>query len=97
MRKIEQEMLQAIRDRRSWQSGNTAVFTAGGIISVYLHGHRIATSAGTGTGYYGELILNADRDTLRQWPTATTKSRLRALGIDVQTKKGVTYLDGESV
>ena len=31
-------------------------------------------------------------DTLRRYPTNTTKSRLRALGVNVTTRKGVTYL-----
>lgn len=38
-----------------------------------------------------------NKSTLEQWPSNTTKSRLRALGCNVYTKKGVTYLNDESI
>jgi hypothetical protein len=34
---------------------------------------------------------------LRQWPTVTTKSRLRALGANLTQKRGVIYLNGNPV
>lgn len=82
-RKIEQQMIAAIREGRSWQSGNTTV--CGNAVS--LHGHHIATILPDGTA-------NPNRETFRRWPTATTRSRLRALGIDASIKRGVAMVDG---
>lgn len=95
-RKIEQQMLAAIREGRSWQSGNTSVtFHASehnaGLCSVFLHGNRIAIwdrCYGTAT---------AVNDTFRRWPTSTTRSRLRALGIDASIKRGVAMIGGKPV
>lgn len=87
MRKIEREMLVAIEAKKSWKKDNTEVrvnFT--GHINVYLYGDNIAH-----INQYGDKVCNVD--TLAAWPTPTTKSRLRALGFDVTTIKGVTYLD----
>lgn len=97
MRKIEKEMLGAIAARKYWNSANTCVdyVTAGNPFGprseIYLHGNHIAD-------YWHETgKLEVDARTLAQWPTPTTKSRLRALGANVATKKGVTYLNGESI
>jgi hypothetical protein len=35
--------------------------------------------------------------TLSRWSTNTTKSRLRALGANVTTRKGVTYLNNVAI
>lgn len=85
MRQIETRMVAALRDGREWRQDNTAV-TADGTVT--LHGNRIA--------YYDGDTLVADIDTLRRWPTVTTKSRLRALGFDIQQRAGVIYLEGQS-
>ena len=93
MRLIEQQMNQAIATQVSWSKDNTKViYTEGNRISlISLHGHNIA--------YYdhilGELVPNLG--TLAEWPTRTTKSRLRALGVDVYTRKHITYVNGEAV
>lgn len=90
MRKIEKQMLAAIASHKNWRSGNTSVTAnANGTCDVYLHGHHIANMSGT-TG-----VVNLW--TLYQWPTVTTKSRLRALGFDVYTRNYVTYCDGHAV
>lgn len=93
-------MRHAVRHGRDWKQANTAVFYIsasesgnphGARSEVYLHGNHIAS-------YWhstGELEVN-DR-TLAHWPTPTTKSRLRALGANVETRKGKTYLNGEEV
>lgn len=93
MRVIEKQMIQAIMNGKNWQKDNTAVFinTEGDAV-VFLHGHPIATVKDC-----LPLELNVDVDTLRNWPTNTTKSRLRALGANVYTKKGVIYLDDEAL
>lgn len=97
MRKIEQQMLQAIKDGHTWWSGNTGVVWAcAGPLApvfarVYLHGNHIAS-------YYAfEKESLAVRDVVRKWPTATTRSRLRALGIDASIRNGKMFIDGEEV
>ena len=90
MRKIEEQMVRAVRTMRNWRSGNTEVKIQYGFVYVYLHGHHIAT-----IDQHGGVEVN--KPTLRSFPTNTTKSRLRALGVDVYTKNHVTYLNGEPV
>lgn len=92
MRKIEQAMINAIHNRKAWAGGNTTVQVLDDVNSaVYLHGHHIA-DYNSGNGF---VMVN--KDTLRRWPTMTTKSRLRALGANVSTKAGVTYVDGFAI
>ena len=68
MRKIEQQMNQAIRAGKSWCSGNTAVVVDGESTKVYLHGNHIATVE-------TDCVLLYDGG----WQSHTTKSRLNAL------------------
>lgn len=90
MRKIELQMLNAIENRKAWQSGNTTVTPRfDGSLSVYLHGNHIADVVNS--------QINVNVYTLRQWSTPTTKSRLRALGADVSTRKGITYLNNVAI
>lgn len=91
MRKIEQQMWEAINNLEGWQGGNTTVSQTDSGAMVYLHGHHIATV----DVITGKVTVN--KTTLRDYPTNTTKSRLRALGVDVCTKNGITYLEGEEV
>lgn len=85
-------MLNAINSRKAWQSGNTTVSPIDDINSaVFLHGNHIADV----NSRNGFVMVNAD--TLRAWQTPTTKSRLRALGANVTTRKGVTYLDNVAI
>jgi hypothetical protein len=91
MRKIEEQMWEAINSLKNWQGGNTAVVHTGSCARVFLHGHHIAY-VNTMTGK-----VFANKTTLAAYPTNTTKSRLRALGVDVYTKNGITYLDGEEI
>lgn len=99
MRKIEQAMLAAIRDKRDWHDGNTLVRYECGIMTdkhvraessrVYLHGHHIATVYHDAdlAGRYPVGVAN--HETFRRWPTALSASRLRALGITASIKQGV--------
>ena len=68
MRKIEQQMINAIRDDQNWSSANTQVVTNDGLSSVYLHGN---------------LIAQVDDNTVTifdgGWKSHTTKSRLNAI------------------
>ena len=91
MRKIEQQMRAAAVQGINWASGNTTVTLRGsnGLAEVFLHGHPIALVKN------GKAVPNLT--TLREWPTSTTKSRLRALGVNVSTCKGITYVDGVNI
>jgi hypothetical protein len=96
MRKIEQEMVAAIKDSRNWTAGNTSVMIdppsksgePGPRAAVLLHGKVIAVVRSNGE-------LSARRDTFRAWPTATTASRLRALGVNASIRNGRAHIDGE--
>lgn len=95
MRKIEQRMVEAVEQKRDFESGNTKVVYFPAIESdvqsrletsrVYLHGNHIATKV------HSTNRTTANVQTLC-YPTNTTKSRLRALGLNVKTVKGITYL-----
>jgi hypothetical protein len=92
MRKIEQNMLRAIETATDWVQDNTAVIFSDHNgnpylnATVYLHNNSIAELLPS-----GKIAVNTD--TLKRYPTNTSKSRLRALGVNVYTKKGVTYVD----
>ena len=90
MRVIEKKMVEAIQQGRNFTLDNTHVKIDANTAHVFLHDNHIASVVNGGTP-----IVNLD--TLRAYPTVTTKSRLRALGVDVYTKKGITYLYGEEV
>ena len=68
MRKIEQQMNQAIRACKNWCSGNTQVVSDAESSKVYLHGNHIAT---VGSDYC--MLYDGG------WRSNTTKSRLNAL------------------
>ncbi len=92
MRKIENEMIKAIHSQKRWSMANTIVSPIDDTnVAVYLHGHEIAIV----NTYNGFTMTNVD--TLRRYPTNTTKSRLRALGVNVATRKGITYLDNVAI
>lgn len=100
MRKIEQLMLTAIKERRNWRRGNTEVSLMRReddkpLASVYLHGNHIAT-----IGYNRDthpLEVDSLAISLAGWDTPTTRSRLGALtaelaGATVHRVKGETKL-----
>ena len=95
MRKIEQDMLKALRDRRDWKAGNTAVhFTtlpndkghSRPQAVVTLHGNPIAVLRSDGA-------LVACVETFERWATSTTASRLRALGFGASIRGGEPHLE----
>ena len=102
MRKIEQQMVSAVYSKSDkWMKDNTAVFYIsasesgnpnGSRSEIYLHGNLIAE-------YWHDAPtpLEVDTTTLARWSTPTTKSRLRALGANVATRKGVTYLNNVAI
>ena len=90
MRKIEQQMCDAIACGKNWQSGNTRVEIGFDSSSsyVYLHGNHIATVTDNDVTVYDG-----------GWQTLTTKSRLNAIcsrfcitGEGVSQHKGEWYI-----
>lgn len=78
MRKIESEMLRAVRKLKPAKLGNTAVTASPtGWAEVFLHGHRIATVWPERLDGYGPA--RHLEVTLAGWDTNTTRSRLRAI------------------
>jgi len=98
MRQIEEQMVDAIENGRNWQSGNTGVrihpSNYAHWADVYLHGNHIAEVF---CGASGHRTVDVNVDTLAEYPTRTTMSRLRALGADVCTRKGKVYLNDREV
>ena len=69
MRKIEQQMCDAIKDNKAWRSGNTEVTLGNdGVSYVFLHGNLIAEVDDTSITVYDG-----------GWQSNTTKSRLNAI------------------
>lgn len=74
MRKLEQEMLTAIREGRDWRKDNTKVLWVSiNYCAIYLHGNHL----GNYIRFSQRYIHNPN--TLDKWPTRTTKSRIKAL------------------
>jgi len=68
MRKIEEQMIQAIKDNKDWKSANTEVQDTPYGSLVYLHGNHIATVT-------DDAVQLFDGG----WQSNTTKSRLNAI------------------
>lgn len=102
MRKIEKQMIEAIRSGDNWKSGNTEVVhhIDNGIFcaDIYLHGNHIATAKASTWGMFNSwdrlTDVRPNERTFSRWPTATTRSRLRALGVNASITKGFAYIDG---
>lgn len=90
MRKIESDMLKAINTGNRFANGNTRVVITDTCAEVYLHDNHIATVSRGGT-------VDVNTNTLLKYPTRTTLSRLRALGVDVFIRKGEVILNGEQL
>ena len=88
MRQIEIEMLHAVCNRKNMRKNNTQVLVReDGSIWVRLHGNLIAHRGDSGLWQF----------TLAGWNTPTTRSRLRALGIDIRQRGGVPYYKGKAM
>lgn len=94
MRKIEHDMLAAIRHRsRWWETANTRVITNDdGTVGVYLHNHLIAIIHYDTDGQVSGMKLRTCG-----WVTSTTASRLHAIamtfaGVAVGRKLGTMEL-----
>ena len=90
MRKIEQQMNNAVDNRANWSKDNTSVTYVSEVNSsgIYLHGHHIATYV-----HYTDTLM-PNTDTFKDWPTSTTRSRLRALGVNASIKNFAATIDG---
>lgn len=97
MRKIEQQIWNLIKSKKSGIIDNSKVEYLPELnepmhsrieyTKIYLHGHHIASYI------YSHARVDYNPVTLALWPTRTTKSRLRALGVRVYTKKGKTFVN----
>ena len=88
MRKIEQQMMQAVENNRVWAFGNTSVSRDANnpnLMVVRLHGNHIASIEIADGRILGRWI---NLRTLDDYPTVTTLSRLRAMGFRVRKSKG---------
>ena len=100
MRRIEERMVKAIEEGKEWSSGNTAVTTLASkafgvtISGVFLHDNHIANVY---TDTHGKMSVHANKATLLEWPTPTTMSRLRALGVDVCRRNNTLSLEGFAI
>lgn len=93
MRTIEKEMLQAIKDKRNWSKSNTVVIynPISDKSKVHLFGNLI------GRYIHSKDIFETNIDMLLKWPSVTTISRLRALGVNVTQKNWKLYIDGQLI
>lgn len=87
MRVIEQKMLQALSEGKSFKCGNTEVdYDNKGNKFVLLHGNCIYA-----------VVNGVASFSLAGWDTVTTKSRLRALGVDIRTRNYTTFYNGVAI
>lgn len=93
MNKIEQDMCEVVIQKRDMSKGNTCVIyvPASHASGVFLHENHL----GNFMHDTGEFVTNTD--TLREFPTVTTISRLKALGVDIHRTKKMIWLDGECI
>ena len=92
MRKVEEQMVAAVKARRPMKCGNTTVERFEPVMVVKLHGNTIAKIED------GSLTWQW---TLAGWNTVTTRSRVNALsrafgGDSVGTIKGTPHIGGRN-
>lgn len=89
MHTIEEEMIRAARYGNGFCKGNTCLTwnESGNAFYVALHGNTIARGE---LDMFGIPRLTAVN--LCGWNTVTTRSRIRAFGVPLTTKKGVPYI-----
>jgi len=88
---IEEWLANKIEDKETGERDNTAVVYSReeNVSGVFLHGHHL------GNYLHDEGMFKVNRSTLEEHPSATTMSRLRAMGVNVYRKDNVLYLDGK--
>jgi len=97
MRTIETKMLSAVYNRADWQLDNTSVrySQANKISRIYLFGNHICDYQ-----HQDKVIIGTPLPCeymFKLYPTRTTVSRLRALGINARVKQGIATIDGVAV
>lgn len=83
MRKLEKEMIVAVRSLKSFSKSNTAVNVDGANVRVYLHGNLIY-----------QIINGVKSFSLAGWNSNTTRSRLQALGVNVCRRNYLPMYNG---
>jgi len=94
MRKIETLMNKAVatQSERFVLDNTTVLYVSHSLCSmVLLHNNLIATIQ---HGYAKIPTVHVNFDMFKQWPTRTTASRLRALGVNASLKQGMAAIDG---
>ena len=96
MRKIEEAMCAAVKERKNWELSNTRVQVCKDKtsvrVSVYLFDNRIYEHVSdTSTGYSMKTF------TLAGWDTITTRNRLRALGVGVHRLNKKPHYNGKAI
>lgn len=87
MRQIEKQMLAAVKNGRNFKSSNTEVETqSNGNTYVYLFGNCIY-----------KIVNGTPKFNLCGWNSATTRSRLNALGVNVTSKNGKPHYNGKPI
>ena len=93
MRKIEEAMCAAVKERKYWKSGNTEVNVR---IDTYGYTHVEVRLHGNMIWRYNEAE-DMTEFTLAGWNTQTTRSRLNALGVGVATRSYAPFVDGMQI
>lgn len=91
MRKLEQKMVDAVDSAYPAKCGNNTevyIMSNPSCIVVLLWGNMIYTK---------DIETNVEEFSLAGWNTPTTRSRLRALGVNITYKKGIAYYKGASI
>mgnify|MGYP003296088172 CR=1 FL=1 len=79
MKKISEKAAQAFKNGTSFELSNTRVFNFGNYTVLSLYGNWIA-ARNNNTGHIWSSSCG--------WPTATTRERLQAIGVNVRIHKG---------
>ena len=87
MRVIEKQMLEAIRNGKKFYQDNTEVqVLQNGCVYVYLFGNCIY-----------KIVNGTPKFNLCGWNSATTRSRLNALGVNVTSKNRIPHYNGKPI
>lgn len=93
MRKIDEAMCEAVKEHRYWKSGNTEVNVR---VDMYGNEHIEVRLHDNLIWKYSEAE-DMTEFTLAGWDTPTTRTRLRALGVNLARVGGVTYYGGVAI
>ena len=87
MRKITKEASKAFFNRRKFKKDNTQIrISDSGNVSLWLFGYMIAWT------FDGKIYFS-----MRGFPTATTRERLKGLGIDITQRNGEQHYNGNVI